>query len=241
VATLILVHGAWHGGWCWERLVPLLEARGHRVLTPDLPGHDTADGAPSTTTLEDYGHTIASLANAQAERVVLVGHSMGGGVITQAAPFSSNLAGLIYVAAFIPQHGDSIAALAGAGEETPLNDHVELAPSGTHTQIEKGAGAVVFYGCCAPEDQEAAGRRLIPQAIQPLTDALEDPENRAAGTPAAGVVCLQDKAVDPGLQQEMCDARGIPTWDMDTDHSPFLSRPDELAEVIDKALKELGA
>ena len=72
MATLILVHGAWHGPWCWERLVPHLEAKGHTVLTPTLPGHDTADGAPATTTLEDYGRAIASVANGESGQVVLV-------------------------------------------------------------------------------------------------------------------------------------------------------------------------
>ncbi|MEQ8745387.1 alpha/beta fold hydrolase [Pyruvatibacter sp.] len=239
MATLVLVHGAWHGGWCWDTLVPLLEAQGHTVIAPDLPGHDTSDGAPATTTLEDYGRAVAAVANAQSGPVVLVGHSMGGGVITQAASYSTNLAGLVYVAAFVPQHGDSIAALAGSGPDSELNDYVDLAPTGTHTTIREGGAAIVFYGHCAPDAAAAAADRLIPQAITPLTDALEDPYNAAMTLPAFGIICTDDKAVHPDLQRVMCGERGMPTFDLDTDHSPFMSMPETLADTLSTALSEM--
>ena len=239
VATLILVHGAWHGAWCWDKLVPVLEARGHKVLTLDLPGHELPGGAPATTTLEDYGRAVAALANAQSEQVILVGHSMGGGVISQAPSYSTNIAGLIYLAAFVLQHGDSIAALAGAAEIDELSDHVDMAPDGGRTVIQDGAGSLVFYDDCTPEDQAAANARLIPQPIQPLMDALEDMEGRAMALPAAGIICTQDRAVHPSLQRMMCEARGMPAYDMEAGHSPFLSRPDALADLITTAIHHM--
>ena len=241
MATLILVHGAWHGAWCWDKLVPELEAHGHTVLTLDLPGHELPDGAPATTTLEDYGHAVAALANAQSEQVVLVGHSMGGGVISQAPSYSTNIAGLIYLAAFVLQHGDSIATLAGASEVDELSDHVDMAPDGGRTVIQDGAGSIVFYEDCAPEDQAAANARLIPQPIQPLMDALEDMEGRAMALPAIGIVCEQDRAVHPGLQRMMYDARNdMPTYEMDASHSPFVSKPKELADLLTKAVAQMA-
>lgn len=240
MATLILVHGAWHGAWCWDTLVPLLEAQGHTVLAPDLPGHELPDGAPATTTLEDYGRAVASLANAQGEQVVLVGHSMGGGVISQAPSYSTNITGLIYLAAFVLQHGDSIATLAGASEVDELSDHVDMAPDGGRTVIQDGAGSFVFYEDCSLDDQAAANARLIPQPIQPLMDTLEDMEGRAMSLPAIGIVCEQDRAVHPGLQRMMCEARNDMTvYEMEASHSPFMSKPQELADLITKAVSEI--
>lgn len=240
MSTIILVYGAWHGAWCWDKLVPLLEAQGHTVLAPDLPGHELSDGAPSTTTLEDYGRAIASLANAQSEQVFLIGHSMGGGVISQAPSYSTNIAGLIYLAAFVLQHGDSIAALAGAAEIDELSDHVDMAPDGGRTVIQDGAGSIVFYADCPAEDQAAASARLIPQPIQPIMDSLEDMEGRAMALPAVGIVCTQDRAVHPGLQRMMCEARNaMPIYEMEASHSPFMSRPQELADLITRAISDM--
>ncbi len=241
MTTFILVHGAWHGGWCWQKLVPLLEAQGHTVLTPDLPGHELPDGAPATTTLEDYGRAIAALATAQPQQVILVGHSMGGGVITQAAAYSSNIAGLIYLAAFVPQHGDSIAELAGGAEVDELSDHVELTPDGRRMVVQSNAGNIVFYADCSAEDQATANAKLIPQPLQPIADALEDPQGRAASLPSVGIICTQDRAIEPNLQRIMCDAQDMTTYEMDTSHSPFVSAPAQLADLITKAAKELEA
>lgn len=85
MSTYLLVHGAWHGGWCWRKVVPLLEAQGHKVLAPTLPGHGEDKTPAAAVTLRSYADTICRLAGAQTKPVILVGHSMGGIVITQAA------------------------------------------------------------------------------------------------------------------------------------------------------------
>ncbi len=87
--TFVLIAGAWHGAWCWQKVVPLLEAQGHRVRTPELPatGADTTD--PAEVTLESWARFVADLVAAEPEPVILVGHSRGGVVISRAAEIRS--------------------------------------------------------------------------------------------------------------------------------------------------------
>ena len=81
----VLVHGAWHGAWCWEKVAPLLEARGHAVHAIDLPGHGDDPQPPGTVGWDDYMKRMGEALAACAEPPVLVGHSLGGAVITGAA------------------------------------------------------------------------------------------------------------------------------------------------------------
>src|SRR5580692_1596120 len=83
--TFLLIHGAWHGGWCWRRVAPLLEPKGHQAVAADLPGHGADQTPTAPVTPESYTARICEIAGAQSEPVILVGHSMGGIAITQAA------------------------------------------------------------------------------------------------------------------------------------------------------------
>ena len=85
MATYVLVHGAWHGAWCWFKVIPLLEKRGHKVVALDLPSHGRDKTPTSSVTLQSYADRVCQTLDECSEPVVLVGHSMGGVVITQAA------------------------------------------------------------------------------------------------------------------------------------------------------------
>ena len=85
MSTYVLVHGAWHGAWCWYKLTPLLQKLGHTVLTPDLPSHGIDKTPTAAITLKDYSLRVCEVLDSCPEPVILVGHSMGGVVITEAA------------------------------------------------------------------------------------------------------------------------------------------------------------
>ena len=109
MSTYLLSHGAWQGAWCWRKVIPLLEANGHTVLAPDLPGHGDDTTPPATVTLKSYADHICQIAGAQSEPVILVGHSMGGVAITQAAEdCSKQIGALVYMCAYLPRNGDSL-------------------------------------------------------------------------------------------------------------------------------------
>ena len=109
-ATLILIHGAWHGAWCWQLLTPLLESQGIRVIAPDLPSMG-ADRAPAgDVTLESWARFVADVVEREAN-CVLVGHSRGGAVISRAAELVPDaIRRLVYLSAYLLTDGESVAA-----------------------------------------------------------------------------------------------------------------------------------
>ena len=85
MSTYVLIHGAWHGAWCWDKLAPLLQDQGHTVIAPDMPAHGQDLMPISEVTLQSYANRVCEVVNQQTEPVILVGHSLGGISITQAA------------------------------------------------------------------------------------------------------------------------------------------------------------
>lgn len=99
----VLVHGAWHGAWCWEKVIPLIEAKGHGVHTLDLPGLGSDETPLEDVSLNAYVDAVVKLISDIEEKVVLLGHSMGGIVITQVAEkIPEQISTLIYLTAFSP-------------------------------------------------------------------------------------------------------------------------------------------
>ena len=109
MSTFVLVHGAWHGAWCWERIIPLLEASGHRVIAPDLPGMGLDRTSLAEVSLDGWARFVAKIVEAESDRVVLVGHSRGGVVISQAAEYvPDRIATLVYLTAFLVPNGKTL-------------------------------------------------------------------------------------------------------------------------------------
>jgi pimeloyl-ACP methyl ester carboxylesterase len=230
-ATVVLVHGAWHGAWCWDRVTPHLDAASVPHVTIDLPGH----GQNTEAFVDLYGDADAVtrvLATIDAP-VVLVGHSYGGCVITDAGTHP-NVAELVYVAAFALDAGESAAAAAteeaaSLTHESPgLADLMEIHDDGTCTLPADACGDLL-YNCCDAETRTWAAERICPQ---PFANFTESPRTIAWKDRASTyVVCARDRGIAPGLQRILA-ARCTTTVELDTDHSPFASRPAELAALL---------
>jgi pimeloyl-ACP methyl ester carboxylesterase len=171
-ATFVLVHGAWHGAWCWARLVELLQVVGHRVYTPTLTGlGDRAHLArPDVDLALHVQDVVALLETEELSRAILVGHSYAGMVITGvAARAASHLSRLVYLDAFVPASGQAILDLVApdAGER------VRAAAK------EQGDGWRIppwppeRYGVTSARDTEWLNRRLVPQPLRTFEQPLE--------------------------------------------------------------------
>jgi len=234
MSTCLLIHGAWHGGWCWRSLAPLLEAQGHRVLAPDLPGQGDDRTPPAEVTLQLYAGRICEIAGAQTEPVILAGHSMGGIAITQAAENCPQyIRALVYVSAFLPGNGDSAMTLASQDPESMINAST-LDPRADGTIGFKPEHVrEAFYGNCADEDIAFAQSRLVGQPMAPSGTPVETTAERWGRIPRYYIECERDRAITLRRQREM--QKHSPcrqTFSIDTDHSPFFSAPEQLADIL---------
>jgi pimeloyl-ACP methyl ester carboxylesterase len=123
MATFVMIHGAWHGGWCFDILRPLLEAKGHQMIAPDLPGMGGDEPTLAAVTLESWTDFVADLCRNADAPVILCGHSRGGIVISQAAEAApDSIAALVYICAMLIPNGMSRADMRATGQHNPESD-----------------------------------------------------------------------------------------------------------------------
>lgn len=238
---VVLVHGAWHGGWCWAGLQAELDRRGVASLALDLPGHG-ASTDPGTGLHGDaraLGATLDMLRERDVGPIVLVGHSYGGAVITQAAAGRDDIGHLLYIAAFALDAGESVLGALGSFERRSVDLSAAMVPTddGSATVLDPTTAAGALYGECPPAAVAAAIPRLGPQ---PMATMMEE----ADGAPrdeieSTYVVCQRDRAVHPDHQAVMAK-RCTHQLELDTDHSPFLSRVDDVAGIVETLARSVA-
>jgi pimeloyl-ACP methyl ester carboxylesterase len=237
MSTIVLVHGGWHAAWCWLRLLPFLEGSGHRVLAPDLPGHGEDRTPLSAKPYEMYVPTVTELLERIQDRVILVGHSSGGMIITEAFRRSSRrIKALVYLSAFLLPPGKTLGDIMPINYESLLSGCLEIDSANGVSIVRKDCAKTVFYGDCSDEDAAWAISRLQPEPLIPRTAHSSDegwPPDATDCPRRFYIECLQDRALTPRAQQWMystsrCDA----VYSLPTSHSPFLSTPALLAERL---------
>ena len=241
MATFILVHGGFYGGWCWRGTKAALEAAGHRVIAPDLPGMGDDHTPLRYVSLKGWASFIAKLMRAQNEPVILVGHSRGGVVIGEAAELAPEaVAGLIYVSAALLPQGVSLVSVVQANAVT---DHVPITHTadGLATIIEPDAALHAFFNGTEPAVARQAVNRLCPDPFEPNRAPMTVTPERWGKLPRAYIQCLRDNAFPIALQRAMVAALPCdPVVQMPTDHSPFLSAPEEFVRHLDDIARRFG-
>jgi pimeloyl-ACP methyl ester carboxylesterase len=234
MARFVLVHGAWHGAWCWEGTAQDLRDAGHEVDVLDLPGHGEDATPHDEVTLDLYAQKVAEVIGDDGDPVILVGHSMGGMVVTQAAELKADrLAKVVYVTAFLPKDGESLQYLASLPEnpEDIVVPNCEIAPP--DAIIPDWAARAAFYHRCSQDDADAAVARLNPQPLPPLATPVTISAERAGSVERHYVSCTDDRAIPVALQRRMIAESPCATvTEIDADHSPFLCAREELAKAL---------
>jgi pimeloyl-ACP methyl ester carboxylesterase len=225
--TYILVHGAWGGAWVWRDVGIELTRRGVQWTVLDLPS--SIHGAPPNTYLADDAREVIEVAKLDGP-VVLVGHSYGGAVITEAAEQIPNLESLIYIAALVPELGQSTTDVSRlAGVATLLDVAIEV--DGEVLRLKPDLAKEALYQDCDEDVASWAISQLTPQTIA----SLHSPRSAFdVEVPTYYVRCAFDQAVDPGLQ-ELLAARCHEVATMESGHTPSLSQPVVLCDLILKS------
>lgn len=232
MATFVLVSGAWHAGWCWERVVPLLEARGHTAIAPDLLGMGPDNTPLRDVTLARWADQVADVIRARAEPVILVGHSRGGIVISETAErVPDRVAFLVYLAAFmIPAGGTLLGATTRGGQGASVLEH----DADNTTTVPAERVGPTFYNITTPELVARAASLLTPEPMVVFTTPLKLSDERYGRVPRAYIECTEDRAVPLELQrafQERLPCEVVET--LHTDHSPFYSAPEDLVMALE--------
>lgn len=236
--TFVLVHGAWHGAWCWQRLIPLLEARGHRVLAPDLPGHG-ADPAPlQRSTLKRAAAQLQDLLENLDGGVTLVAHSMAGLPAAQAAEaVPERLRALVFLAAFLPRDGDSVFSLMALQRQrhgpTPIESAFRLSPDQRRCELGAGQAGELFFHDCEAGIAAEAEARLQQEASLLLSGKVALSEANFGSVPRVYIACDGDRVVPPAQQRLMLERQACErVLTLQSGHSPFLSQPKALCDLL---------
>jgi pimeloyl-ACP methyl ester carboxylesterase len=238
MATFLLVHGSFHGAWCWEKLVPLLQAAGHRVVAPDLPGSGADTSPLSEATLDRYVAAICAVVDEQFEPPILVAHSMGSIVCAQVAERRpKSLAAVVYVCGLLLRSGETLMSFLGEFAHLGVRDlvieNMVTREGGAVSDFPASAAPAVFYNRCSPADAQWAAQQLRPQANAVYGSAPALTAEGFGRVRRFYVFGLDDLAVPITFQRLMVERTPCErTFELDTDHSPFLSAPDQLAGVL---------
>jgi pimeloyl-ACP methyl ester carboxylesterase len=237
--TIVLVHGAFEDSQVWGHVTPKLEADGYRVVVVDLPGRPSNPMAPDKVSLDLYRDTVVKAINNVKGPVVLVGHSFGGIVGSAAAEQApKKIKTLVFLAAYLPQDGDSLVSMAQKDADAKIGPHLQIQKEKGIASIEYSSRADLFANG-GPE----ALRKAIPDLIldEPLAPLATPVHVTAANFGKVDKVYIHtafDQVISPAFQAQMVANTPVHMeYTLQTGHTPFLTDPNGLADAIEQAAK----
>ncbi len=232
--TYVLVHGAWQAPYVWDAVRSDLEKQGHKVIIVELPGHGTDQTPAHTLSLDVYrDKVIESISKAQG-KIILVGHSMGGMVITHVAEKApTRIRKLVYVGAFLPASGQALTDLAYSDPDSKLGPNLVPSADQLTLDVKKDHLTSLFIN-----DGNEANKNLVinnyrAEPAIPFTNKVTLTSGNFGSVEKVYIKTLQDVVISPGLQGRMIAAAGIKTvLEVNTSHSPFLSQPHTVSDLL---------
>lgn len=229
--TFVLVHGAWHGAWCWEKTEKGLRALGHKTVAVELPAHGKDTRSLQDQSLQTYVDEIVKVLDEQEKPVILVGHSMGGVLISLAAEARpEKVKKLVYAAAFLLKDGQS-----GHGMDTGVKprDLYAFSPDGRTAVCSEKMLKERYAFRCSKEDQERICANLCDELIEPLVTPVHITKENWGSIPRYFIAGTYDPAIDPETVQKMLEALPCEkVYEVASDHDLFDSAPEEFLYAL---------
>jgi pimeloyl-ACP methyl ester carboxylesterase len=241
-AHYVLCHGAFADQASWQRVTPLLQAAGASVSVVALPGHSDADSAMAgRVTLPDYVAAIKAKLDESSGPVILVGHSLGGVIITQSAElFPDKIAALVYLSAYLPENGKSLLDYSKDPQSKLGPGLVVDAAHGIAT-ISHDTMQAAFFNNTPPLIATEAQKHLRPEPIQPFTTPVTTSAANFGRLPRYYITTSRDQAVGPDMQKTMYTALPVrKVYTVDTDHSSYFSAPADVAKALLDVRQSIG-
>ena len=233
--NIILLHGSWHGAWCWHKVVPHLEAAGHRVLVPDLPGHGRNwRFARGRITLGVIASQICQMLDKLQQPALLVAHSRGGIVASTVAQMRPRaLHGNVYLAAYMLRHKERVADFFKKDKESLVRANLRISKLRLTDSLLESAYQPALYADCSDADVALACSLLTPEPSLPALTRLHLTDDRYGSVPRHYLELTQDCAVTPRLQRAMIANSPCQTvTSLEASHSAYFSQPSALANAI---------
>jgi pimeloyl-ACP methyl ester carboxylesterase len=226
--NIVLVHGAWADGSCWSSVIERLQAEGFQVRAPQFP----------LSSLDDDVARLRQVLEFQEGPTILVGHSYGGQVITALGADAPNAVGLVYIAAFALDEGESLGALLSQGPVTPALAHL-FTDSRGFAWLSEDDFVNHFAGDVDPTHARVMYAVQQALASSAFTDIIAAPAWRSL--PSWYLVAQNDEALPPDAERMFASRMGATTVEIPSSHVAMVSHPDEVVELIEKAAASVGA
>lgn len=237
--TIVLVHGAFETADVWGHVVAKLESDGYKVKNVNLPGRRGAEASMGDVSLALYQQTVARAIADEIRPVVLVGHSFAGFTISAVAEAEPDkIKTLVYVAAYIPQSGQSLLTMATADTGSKLGPILAIDKEHGIASVTPAVGAALFANDATEAVQGFVATAIVQEPLAPLATPVTLTSSRFGKVDKVAIRTLRDQVVSTPYQVEMAKITPVHLQlTIDTGHAPFVTQPDALAADIEKAAK----
>ena len=232
--TFILIHGSWHSSWNWHKVIPILEKQGHKTIAIDLPGMGRDKTPMNEVKMQSTVEKICKLIDSIEGKVILVGHSKNGIMISQAAEYRPDkIEKLVYLAAYLIPNGKTQRGYSLQDTEGILKPFVTMYDELQAHTLQPEIYRDGLYNDCEENIVELAKLLLSHEPVESGITPLQLTEENFGSIPRVYIECTEDKAVTPFIQRKMytempCEK----VYSMQTSHSPFFSKPQELSDIL---------
>jgi len=232
--TFVLVHGAWHGAWSYDKTMKKLEESGANVISFDLPGHGKDKTEIKDISLSAYVQKVKNEILKLNEPVVLVGHSLAGFIVSQVAEeLPDKIEKLVFIASMIPYERKTVFDIISADTESELLENLIFAEDKSWVTVSEETLKNVVYNSASTQQITEAAPNLVHQATQPFFAKVETSVNAFGKIDKTYIVCENDKILSPTAQKKLIKQIGISRFlTLNTGHVPHVENPDALALAI---------